>query len=234
MISAAVENYTDRHEYCLVQGDFVHRTSAPLAHGSGGAFVHDGRGFRRYALLCSFFCRGHSLRPAGLESVLLFFAADVPCALRAWSPFCSFLPRTFPAPCGLGVRSALFCRGRSLRPAGLESVLLFCAAGIPCALRAWSPFCSFLPRTFPAPCGLGVRSALFCRGRSLRPAGLESVLLFFAADVPCALRAWSPLPEPQSWPLYQPIKRVIFSSRWYYSYDHSKRKLVDLCVAATH
>ena len=25
--------------------------SAPLAHGSGGAFVHDGRGFRRYALL---------------------------------------------------------------------------------------------------------------------------------------------------------------------------------------
>ena len=29
---------------------FMPLASAPLAHGSGGAFVHDGRGFRRYAL----------------------------------------------------------------------------------------------------------------------------------------------------------------------------------------
>ena len=67
---------------------------------------------------------GPLLIPRGafaLFSGSLFFAADVPCALRAWSPFCFFLPRTFPAPCGLGVRSAFFCRGRSLRPAGLES-----------------------------------------------------------------------------------------------------------------
>ena len=165
-----------------------------------------GHSLRPTARVCcsrgrSYFCCGRSLRPTGLESVLLFFltrtfpapyglgvrsalffAADVPCALRAWSPFCSF-----------------FCRGRSLRPTGLESVLLF-----------------FLPRTFPAPCGLGVRSALFfaadvpcalrawspfcsffCRGRSLRPTGLESVLLFFLprtfpAPYGLGVRLWGP------------------------------------------
>ncbi len=52
----------------VIHGDFVPHASAPLAHGSGGAFASDGRGSRRYALFCS------------------FFSADVPCALRAWSP----------------------------------------------------------------------------------------------------------------------------------------------------
>ena len=47
---------------------FVSHASAPLAQSSGEAFVHDGRGFRRHALLCS------------------FFVADIPCTLRAWSP----------------------------------------------------------------------------------------------------------------------------------------------------
>ena len=60
--------YTNGPKSCHFFGRFVPHASAPLAHGSGGAFVHDGRGFRRYALLYS------------------FFAADVPCALRAWSP----------------------------------------------------------------------------------------------------------------------------------------------------
>ena len=98
---------------------------------------------------------------------------------------------------------------------------------------------SFLSRTFPAPCGLGVRSALFfCRGRSLRPAGLESACrarsrgkgLIYASRQFVALLltppAGPPLPTgaafaampysfrgPQSRPLYQPIKRVVDSGR---------------------
>ena len=124
--------------------------------------------------------------PYGL-GVRSFFAADVPCALRAWS--------------------LLFCRGRSLRPAGLES--------------------AFLPRTFPAPCGLGVCffaadvpcalrawSPLFCRGRSLRPTGLESAL-FLPRTFPAPYGLGVRFRGPQSRPLYQPIKRVVDSGRWY-------------------
>ena len=62
---------------------------------------------------------------------------------------------------------------------------LFFVADVPCALRAWSPFCTF-----------------------------------FVADIPCALRAWSPLVGgPQSRPLYQPIKRVVDLGRWHYTSD---------------
>ena len=161
------------------------RASAPLAHGSGGAFVHDGRGFRRYTLLCS------------------------------------FLPRTLPAPCGLGVRSALFCRGRSLRPAGLESVLLFFAADVPCALRAWSPLVraavaaliptakkvdTFWPFCASRQCALGARLRRGLRSRRARLSPLCPALLFSSRTfpVPCGLGVR--FRGPQSRPLYQRIQ----------------------------
>ena len=119
-------------------GRFVPHASAPLAHGSGGAFVHDGRGFCRYALLCS------------------FFAADVPCApcglgVRFRGPQSRPLYRrpkklTLLGPSYVS-RQKRFAfrlrRGLRLRRARLSplcpALLFFCRVRSLRALRAWSP-----------------------------------------------------------------------------------------------
>ena len=151
--------------------------SAPLAHGSGGAFVHDGRGFRRYALLTTGAAVA-ALIPANTRVIFSgrwyntkgrsFFSADVPFALRAWSPLCSF-----------------FCRGRSLRPAGLESA---------CRARSRGK-------------GLIYASRQFVALLLTPPAGPPLPTGAAFAAMPCSFRG------PQSRPLYQPIKRVVDSGR---------------------
>ena len=123
--------------------------SVPLAHGSGGAFVHDGRGFRRYALLTTGAAVA-ALIPAAqkVDTFLGRFVshgrnasrfasfAYTPRCLRAALGAALFLPRTFPAPCGLGDRFG----GRSRGPyTGRSKESLIRAVGIipstrlPCA-----------------------------------------------------------------------------------------------------
>ena len=113
---------------------FLPHASAPLAHGSGGAFVHDGRGFRRYALLTTGAAVAALIPDDQRRFLGHFFAADAPCALRAWSP----LLFAADVPCALRAWSPLLFAADVPCALRAWSPLLF-AADVPCALRAWSP-----------------------------------------------------------------------------------------------